>query len=176
MEIELRPLEMADAEKLYDFFQQLPLRENGKHNSAHGLSREEFNKWVKEHIDYAEGKSLPEGYVPCTTYILYIDGVPVGMSTLRHRLSPSLEIDGGHIGTHILPQYRGKGYGNIIKEETLKKAQEMGIDKVLIFNHDDNKPAWLSSEKAGGKLDSINTVKGVRIRKYVFDMTKKSNR
>ncbi len=98
--------------------------------------------------------------------------MPVGVSNLRHYLNENLEKDGGHIGTHILPEYRGRGFGNIIKLETLKKAKEMGINPVLIFNHDDNVPAWRASEKLGGRLDSINTVKGVKIRKYVFDTAK----
>ena len=154
----------------------MPASENGKNNTAHGLSRAEFSEWVKKQIDFSNGKNLPDGYVPSTTFILYIDGTPVGVSNLRHHLCPSLEKDGGHIGTHILPEYRGNGYGNIIKKETLKKAKEMGIDSVLIFNHDDNTPARLSSEKNGGRLDSINTVKGIKLRKYIFDTSKISDR
>ena len=173
MKVQLRPLELSDAETLYDFFQQLPASENGKNNHAHGLSREEFNEWVKLQVDHSLGKNLQDGYVPNTTYILYIDEIPVGVGDLRHYLCPALEKDGGHIGTHILPQYRGKGYGNIIKQEMLKKAKEMGIDSVLIFNHDDNVPAWKSSEKMGGELASVNEINGVKIRKYVFDISKK---
>lgn len=176
MNIKLRPLELSDSETLYDFFQQLPASENGKNNHAHGLSREGFREWVKQQIDFSNGKNLPEGRVPSTTYILYIDDTPVGVGDLRHYLCPSLEKDGGHIGTHILPQYRGMGYGNIIKREMLKKANEIGIDSVLIFNHDDNVPAWKTSEKMGGKLASINEVNGVRIRKYIFDISDLSNR
>lgn len=176
MSIELREIQCSDAEKLYDFFQQLPASENGKKNGAHGLSRQDFEKWVENQVDFSNGKNLPEGYVPSTTYILYVDDVPVGVGNLRHHLCPSLERDGGHIGTHILPKYRGKGYGNLIKQEMLKKAKEMGIKSVLIFNHDDNMPAWKSSEKMGGKLDSINEINGVKIRKYIFDMSKKLER
>ena len=44
MQILLRPLELSDAENLYDFFQQLPASENGKHNTANGLSQKEFSK------------------------------------------------------------------------------------------------------------------------------------
>ena len=42
---------------------------------------------------------------------MYVDGTPVGVSNLRHYLNENLEKDGGHIGTHILPKYRGRGYG-----------------------------------------------------------------
>ena len=70
-----------------------------------------------------------------------------------------------------MPEYRGKGYGNIIKHETLKKAKEMGIKSALIFNHDDNIPAWKSSEKMGGKLASVTDLNGIKLRKYVFDLS-----
>ena len=172
MKIQLKPLQLSDANTLYDFFQKLPASENGKKNGAHGLSKEDFAKWVQKEIDSSHGKNLRDGYVPGTTFIMYVDGKPVGVSNLRHYLNDNLKKDGGHIGTHILPEYRGQGYGNIIKLETLKKAKEMGIKQVLIFNHDDNIPAWRTSEKMGGKLDSINIVNGVKIRKYIFDTSK----
>ena len=171
MYMQLKPLELSDASILYDFFQQLPQSENGKNNTAYGLSCEAFSEWVQKQIDFSVGKNLPAGFVPSTTYVLYIDDVPVGVSNLRHYLCPSLEKDGGHIGTHILPKYRGLGYGYILTKETLKKAKEMGIVSVLIFNHDDNVPAYRISEKIGGKLDSINIVDGIRIRKYIFDLS-----
>ena len=59
-------------------------------------------------------------------------------------------------------------------QETLKKAKDMGINPVLCFNHDDNVPAWKTSEKLGGKLDSVNTINGVKIRKYIIDTSKLS--
>ncbi len=170
MKVELRPLEFSDAENLYEFFQQLPAHENGRNNRAYGLSQEEFKEWVEKQIGFSKGKNLPDGYVPSTTYVLYIDEKPVGVGDLRHYLCPSLERDGGHIGLQILPQCRGKGYGNILIQEMLKKAKEMGIDTTLVFNHDDNVPAWKTSEKMGGKLAAINEINGVKIRKYVFDL------
>ena len=170
MQIELRALETSDAEKLYDFFQQQPASENGKNNTAYGLSNKEFAAWINKQIDYSDGKNLPDGYVPSTTYVLYIDDVPVGVSNLRHHLCPTLEKDGGHIGVHILRQYRGKGYGNIIIKETLKKAKEKGIKTALIFNHDDNIPAWKASENNGGKLSSVTMVGEIKLRKYIFEL------
>ena len=172
MQIELKPLQLSDADTLYEFFQKLPASENGKNNRANGLSKADFAKWVQSEIDSSQGKNLKPGYVPGTTYVMYVDGAPVGVSNLRHYLNENLEKDGGHIGTHILPEYRGRGYGNIIMLETLKKAKDMGINQVLVFHNDDNVPAWRASEKTGGKLDSINIVNGVKLRKYVFDTSK----
>ena len=172
MRVKLQPLQLSDAENLYEFFQKLPASENGKNNRAHGLSHEDFTKWVQHEIDSAHGKNIKPGRVPGTTFVLYIDDTPVGVSNLRHYLNENLQQDGGHIGTHILPEYRGRGYGNIITLETLKKAKETGINPVLIFNRDDNVPAWRTSEKLGGKLDSINIINGTKLRKYLIDTSK----
>jgi predicted acetyltransferase len=103
MQIQLKPLELSDTEVLYDFFQEMPASENGKKNGAHGLSKEDFAKWVQKELDFANNRNLPEGYVPGTTFVMYVDGTPVGISNLRHYLNKKLEQDGGHIGTHILP-------------------------------------------------------------------------
>ncbi len=172
MHVELRALELSDANKLYEFFQKLPASENGKHNRAYGLSRKEFTQWVQKEIDYSQGKNLREGYVPRTTFVMYVDNIPVGVSNVRHYLNEKLEKYGGHIGIHILPEYRGRGYGNIIIMETLQKAKEMGIQRILIFHNDDNVSAWRASERAGSKLDSINIIDGIKVRKYVFDTSR----
>ena len=73
-----------------------------------------------------------------------------------------------------MPEYRGRGYGKILTRETLKKAEEMGINPVLIFHHDDNISAWSISEKLGGKLDSVNMIDGIKCRKYLIDTSKLS--
>ncbi len=174
MKIELKPLSMADADAVYEMYQSMPAEENGANNKAHGLNKEDFLKWCQREVNYATGIGLPEGYVAGTTYVLWIDGVPVGRSNLRHSLTPSLEQDGGHIGLQMAPKYRGRGYGNILLLETLKKAKEKGINPALVFNHDDNVPAWHMSERNGGKLDKIifNESKGLNVRKYLFDTSK----
>lgn len=174
MKIELKALSVEDTEKLYDFFQSIPASENGTANKAYGLTKDEFAKWIKTEEGYSTGVGLPEGWIAGTTYILYIDDTPVGRSNLRHSLTPGLEQDGGHIGLAIAPQYRGKGYGKILLLETLKKAKEKNINPALVFNHDDNLPAWKMSESLNGKLERKNFIesKGLYVRKYVFDTSK----
>lgn len=172
MKIELKPLQLSDIDTLYEFFQKLPASENGKINRAHGLSRQDFAKWVQSEIDSSQGKNLKPGYVPATTFVMYVDGTPVGVSNLRHYLNDNLKKDGGHIGMHILPEYRGRGYGTIITTETLKKAKEMKIKLALIFNYDANVSAWHISEQVGGKLDNVNAVNGIKMRRYIIDTSK----
>lgn len=175
MKIELKPLSINDInDDVYQMFQDIPAEENGSNNTAYGLSREEFAKWVRKEINHSEGKNLKPGYVPGTFYILWIDNQPVGCGKLRHYLVPSLERDGGHIGIHLSPKYRGKGYGNILLREMLKEAKKMGISKALVFNHDNNTAAWKMSEHAGGVLESITDIpeKGIKLRKYWIDLSR----
>ena len=160
MKIELRPLRPRETKAVYDLFQSLPREENGFENYAFGLSEAEFAEWVKEQIDSSKGIGLKEGYVPQTSFILFVDGVPVGRSKLRHRLTPALEKNGGHIGYGIAPEFRGKGYANIILTETLKRAKAMGMDKVLLTINDDNAPSWKTAERNGGVL--AKTEEGTR--------------
>ncbi|NMB68050.1 MAG: hypothetical protein GYA20_04740 [Chloroflexi bacterium] len=63
------------------------------------------------YLDYLElcamGEYKPEIYVPQTTFFLSDpQDRLLGISRLRHRLNPSLEIEGGHIGYAVRPSAR----------------------------------------------------------------------
>jgi len=174
MKYELKPLTVADADKLYDFYQTIPAAENGAGNKAYGLTKEQFIEWVKQEVKWSQGLDLRSDWVAGTTYVLYVDGVPVGRSNLRHYLNAALEQDGGHIGLSVAPQYRGHGYSKILLRETLKRAKEKGINPVLVFHFADNIPACKMSESVGGKLveERFHEKHGRFIRKYTFDTSK----
>ncbi|MCL1785825.1 MAG: GNAT family N-acetyltransferase [Alphaproteobacteria bacterium] len=155
MKIELRELQLNEPQSVYDYFMVMPADENGLKNSAAGLSESEFAEWVKKQIDYSKGVGLPEGLVPNTFFILFIDDVPVGNSKMRHYLTPALENHGGHIGYRIAPEHRGKGYANIMLAETLKHAKAMGIEKVLLTTDADNAASYKTIERNGGILEKI---------------------
>ena len=69
---------------------------------------------------------------------MYVNDKPVGIAKLRHYLNDKLKILGGHIGYCIRPKERGKGYGNLILKEALKKAKELGIECALLTCDKDN--------------------------------------
>jgi predicted acetyltransferase len=97
------------------------------------LAYQDFSAFIKKLREASEGIGIPPGYVPSTTYWLVGDERKIlGNSTLRHRLTPTLEIFGGHIGYAIHPLERRKGYGSLILKLTLEKAQEKGIKKVMV--------------------------------------------
>ena len=128
--------------------------DGGFHGLAQPLTPETFPAFVAELTDFAEGKNLPEGWVPMNTYWLVRGGTrPVGISHLRHRLTESLLKRGGHIGYWIRPAERGKGYGTQLLALTCRKAISIGIDRLLVTCHRDNRGSIRIIEKNGGVLD-----------------------
>jgi len=80
----------------------------------------------------ASGLGIPVGFVPHSTFWLVADEEVVGVSNLRHRLTDSLRIEGGHIGYGIRPSARGRGHGTRILALTLAEAARLGIAKALL--------------------------------------------
>lgn len=117
-----------------------------------GLDRcETFEAYVRRLNDYAHGLNVPDGYVPSSTFWLVRDGQTVlGCSRLRHRLTPALEHEGGHIGYDIRPSERRKGYGTRVLSLTLAKALEIGITRVLVTCASDNMASAKIIQKNGG--------------------------
>ena len=114
MKIELKQLSIKMGQKEYDMLQGIIDGENGFSNPAYKLSENEYKKWLEKENNYSKGKELPEGWIPATTYFLYIDEIPVGYGRIRHSSSEYLEnvVGAGNLGYAISKQYRGKGYGD----------------------------------------------------------------
>ena len=131
----------------------------------------DFAELVKILRGRAEGKYLPEGYVP-NTYFWLVDGERfIGWLDIRHSLTEHLREIGGHIGYAIRPSERGKGYGNKILELALPKAQELGIKDVRITCDADNTPSAKIIEKNGGVFENIKTTSdGVPKRRYWINL------
>ena len=85
--------------------------------------------------NHSKSINLPEDWVPYTTYILYINNIPVGYGRIRHSSSEYLEkvIGAGNLGYGISKEYRGKGYGNILFRELLIKCKDFGYNEIKLF-------------------------------------------
>lgn len=137
--LELKKLSVDDGFDVYKMLQEIPDEENGLVNKANGLTFDEYKEWLIAKQRDAEQKGIVDGWkVPSTTFWLYADGVPVGFGSVRHFLTEALSQVGGHIGYGIAPQFRGNGYGNEILRLLLKKADEIGLEKVLVTVDLDN--------------------------------------
>lgn len=128
--------------------------ENGFSNPASQLSYEEYKEWLKKEDDYSRGINLPEGWIPATTYFLYINEIPVGYGRVRHSSSEYLEnvIGAGNLGYGIAKPYRGKGYGSVLFKELLKKCKEAGYKEIRLFPLKSNAPTVKIMLKNGGEI------------------------
>ena len=137
--IELRKLSINDGVDVYNLLQDIPLDENGYRNSANGLTYDEYKEWLIKHDNNANQVGLLDGWrVSQTTFFLYVNGIPVGIGSVRHFLTDALREVGGHIGYCISPKYRHKGYGKEILKRLIVEARKLGIKDILVTTNLDN--------------------------------------
>lgn len=155
MQAELRALTRQDGREIYAMLQQMPRMENGFGNSAHGLEEAAFASWLERQERMARGVGLEAGRVPQSVYWLYVDGAPVGMGKLRHRLNAGLRLSGGHIGYAIRPGCRGEGYGELLLQLLLERAAALGLEGALVTAACGNLPSIRTALANGGVLEEI---------------------
>ena len=134
--------------------------------------KSDFESFVERERSHAEGKNQPGGYVPQTEFWLVDNGEYIGHVGIRHRLNEHLLQIGGHIGYDIRPSKRGQGYGSKILELALRKAKEIGVQRVRITCDTDNQPSRRIIQKNGGVFDSSipNPETGVDKMRYWIDI------
>ncbi len=121
------------------------------------LEEETYENWLEENLkldndDYAKSKGL----VPASTYFLIRkeDNKLVGMIDLRYYLNDFLLKFGGNIGYSIRPTERQKGYAKIQLYLCLLKAEELGIEKVLITASTNNIGSNKTIKSLGGEFEN----------------------
>ena len=154
MKVELKQLNVDMAEKEYEMLQGILDIENGFTNPAYNLSYKKYKKWLEKVDNHSQGIDLPKDWIPYTIYILYIDDIPVGYGRVRHSSSEYLEtvVGAGNLGYGISKEYRGKGYGDILFKELLKKCKEHGYKKIKLFPLKTNEVTIKIMIKNGGKI------------------------
>ena len=131
-----------------------------------------YSEWLHYIGDCIEGINIEEE-VPQTLFFLKnSNGTILGAVSLRHYLNHTNIVDGGHVGYGICPEFRRRGYGNLILDLALKKLSEMGIYKTLVTCDSDN----IASQKVilhnGGILENQTYDEdGIAINRYWIDNT-----
>ena len=150
----LKKLNAEDMEKEWQFVRDMPEDENGLTNSCHGISREDFeNRAFPAMMKFAEGKDLPEGYVPETFLFLWKDDEIIGQFRIRHYLCESLRTGAGHIGYCIGKNDRGRGYGTEGLRLTLEEARKIVPEEEFYLRVNRDNPASLQVMlKNGGRV------------------------
>lgn len=90
------------------------------------------------------------GIVPMDAYFIEADGRMLGEVYIRHRLSPRLELIGGHIGYKVRPAARNRGVATAALKLAMKKLAAMGVKQALVTCRDTNLASARVIEKCGG--------------------------
>ena len=94
-------------------------------------------------------------HVPCE-YTWITDGQDViGVMALRTRLNAWLLDQGGHIGYAIVASRRRRGHASRALALAVRRAGELGIDRVLVTCDDDNAASAATIERGGGVLEDV---------------------
>lgn len=140
---------------------------------AHGDARyvrdaNDFVGYLARVRDKELGRGLSSGQVPDSHFWLVRDGDIIGCSRLRHRLTPELEHEGGHIGYDVRPSERRRGFGTILLRLTLERATARGLVRVRITCDAENLGSIRVIENNGGVLDGevLSRARGKPIRQY----------
>ena len=121
----------------------------------------------RELIDVLAERSAgdPETGVVASTYfwIAAGDGDPddevIGFLNLRHDLNAWLLEEGGHIGYSVRPARRRQGHATRALALGVRRAGELGIDRVLVTCDTDNAPSARTIEAGGGVFEDVRNAK-----------------
>jgi len=130
-----------------------------------------FHDYIARLDNCKKGIGLPAAFVPNSTFWL-VDGNNkiLGTTDIRHRLTESLYIEGGHIGYGIRPSERKKGYATKILELVLIEAIKLKITKALITCDKDNIASKKVILKNGGVFYKANLLDGIEKLSFWIDL------
>jgi predicted acetyltransferase len=137
------------------------------------LMSQDFSTYIQQLENWSAGRELPEGHVPWSAFWLVRNQAEIiGVSHVRHRLTPALEREIGHIGYHIRPCEREKGYATTLLALTLDRLRSFGWSRVLVTCDSDNYASARVIEKNGGKLAGQVTSNedGRLVSRFWFDL------
>ena len=119
------------------------------------FAHDDFGAMVRLLQAHSRGEGIPPGFVPHSTWWLVRDGADVvGVSNLRHALTPRLRVEGGNIGYGVRPSARRRGYATALLRGTLERARELGLKEALLTCSKTNAASVATIRKCGGRFDS----------------------
>lgn len=116
---------------------------------------DDFAAMLTKLAECSRGIGLPEGFVAHSTFWLVEGGTEVvGVSNLRHALTPALLREGGSIGFGIKPSARRKGFASELLRLTLFRAGDIGLKRALLTCAKANVASARTIVRNGGALES----------------------
>lgn len=88
-----------------------------------------------------------------TTELWFVDGPAyLGTVMIRHQLTPQLQLEGGHIGYHVVPAQRRRGHATAMLAAACARCRDDGMAEVLVTCRTDNIASRRVIEVNGGRL------------------------
>lgn len=104
-------------------------------------------------------------FVPMDSYFIEGGGRILGELYIRHRLSPRLEIIGGHVGYKVRPTQRNRGVATAALRLALERLCLMGLELALVTCNNTNSASARVIEKCGGvRIENTETDQGIERR------------
>jgi predicted acetyltransferase len=143
-------LELSDG--FHSFCRNLRTKDLSKiHGIGSMMCGNDFSDGVIYCNEHVKGLNLPEGWVPASTWWLVRNNqVVIGTISLRHKLTPFLEAEGGHIVYKVHANERGRGYATYMLACIVDKAKEMELNRLLVICEKDKKASIKVAQKNGG--------------------------
>jgi len=93
--------------------------------------------------------------VPTTAFWFVSGPVYYGGITIRHRLTPELRREGGHIGYIVVPPYRRRGHATAMLAGACTICRAQGMTELLLTCDEDNTGSRRVIAANGGKLAEV---------------------
>ncbi|MEI4832157.1 GNAT family N-acetyltransferase [Bacillus sp. FJAT-53711] len=131
-----------------------------------------IDEWLEKVKIQEKGENLPPNRVPSTQFLSIENGELVGLINIRHRLTPELLMESGHIGYSVHPEERRKGYATEQLQLSLIEVKKLGLEKVLITCDKANIGSAKTIQKVGGILENevISPDTGEIVQRYWIEL------
>lgn len=111
-----------------------------------------------------------------TVLIIYENELPIGCITYGKSRDETLPEWGEIVSIYVLPNYFGKGYGNILLNTALKDMNKLGYKNIYLWVLEDNLNAKAFYEKNGFLCNNDKYIfeimgKPLTDLRYVFNLT-----
>ena len=104
----------------------------------------------------ARRRAVRELWEVPVTELWFVDGsYYIGTVIIRHRLTPALTREGGHIGYHVVPRHRRRGHATQMLAQAKPVCRRLGLGELLITCGEDNLGSRRVIEANGGTLQRV---------------------
>ena len=129
-----------------------------------------YDEWLKSVTDNTSPETVNPSWVVTDTYFVFDDDDRiVGIIDLRHDLNDFLK-DFGNSGYSVRPSERRKGYATQMLNLIIKRADEIGMDRLQLSVERSNEPSIKTITKNGGVYERSFVFEGEEADVYMIDI------